>query len=204
MDKSKSERTLERFQDVFLQLLQERAYEAIALKEVAERAGTSRMTLYRHYPDKEALLHDTLERLVADIQADTHSPFVAASADIPTILQDNLTTFFKFIADRRVLFRHLFAGSACGFVQRRLRRTTVGATIMFLEKTGMLSNIGLPLDVIANYLAGAQIALAIWWVESDSRHSPELLAESVLQMGRVGLLGLTKDNFPYDVWEGKP
>jgi len=36
----------------------------------------------------------------------------------------------------------------------------------------------IPFNVLANYLAGAQIALVQWWLEKRQPHSPENLAQT--------------------------
>jgi len=50
-----------------LELFAERGYEATATAQVAERAGVSEMTLFRHFPTKEALLlTDPFDPLMAE------------------------------------------------------------------------------------------------------------------------------------------
>lgn len=49
-------RTHEALRRAALTLFAERGYESTATAEIAERAGVSEMTLFRHFPTKEALL----------------------------------------------------------------------------------------------------------------------------------------------------
>ena len=41
-----------------LELLEERPFDQLTIREITARAGTGYATFFRHYPDKEALLHD--------------------------------------------------------------------------------------------------------------------------------------------------
>jgi hypothetical protein len=45
----------------------------------------------------------------------------------------------------------------------------------------------IPLDVLANYLAGAQIALVQWWLEKRQSHTPEILAQSFHRLQRAAI-----------------
>ncbi len=44
-----------------------------------------------------------------------------------------------------------------------------------------------PLDVLANYLAGAQIALVHWWLEQRRPQTPEALARTVHRSQRAAI-----------------
>ena len=41
-----------------LQLLTERSFDQVTIREITKAAGIGYATFFRHYPDKEALLHD--------------------------------------------------------------------------------------------------------------------------------------------------
>lgn len=61
------ERTHEALKQSALELFSELGYDAAATAQIAERAGVSEMTLFRHFPTKEALLlADPFDPLMAD------------------------------------------------------------------------------------------------------------------------------------------
>lgn len=61
------ERTHEALRQAALDLFAERGYDAVATARIAERAGVSEMTLFRHFPSKEALLlADPFDPLMAE------------------------------------------------------------------------------------------------------------------------------------------
>jgi hypothetical protein len=45
----------------------------------------------------------------------------------------------------------------------------------------------IPFDVLANYLAGAQIALVQWWLEKRRSHPPENLAQAFHRLQRAAI-----------------
>lgn len=50
--------------DVALELFSTRGYEQTSLREIAERVGLSKASLYYHYPSKQALLLDLIQPLL--------------------------------------------------------------------------------------------------------------------------------------------
>lgn len=51
-------RTKTKIKEVFRQLVRESTFAKVKVADIIERAGVSRMTFYRHYPDKYALLEE--------------------------------------------------------------------------------------------------------------------------------------------------
>ncbi len=45
----------------------------------------------------------------------------------------------------------------------------------------------IPFDVLANYLAGAQIALMQWWLQKRQPHTPEKLAQTFHRLQRAAI-----------------
>jgi len=65
-----------RLRDAALELFRERGYDATTAAEIAERAGVTERTFFRHFPDKrealfdgEATFHAALTRTIADAPA---------------------------------------------------------------------------------------------------------------------------------------
>lgn len=58
----------------------------------------------------------------------------------------------------------------------------------------------MPFDLLATYLAGAQIALVHWWLEKRQPHTPETMAQSFHRLQRTAIcdaFGLVGDESVY-------
>ncbi|MGC5617733.1 TetR/AcrR family transcriptional regulator, partial [Georgenia sp. Z1491] len=67
MNMGRWERTHEALRQAALELFVQRGYDATGTAQVAERAGVSEMTLFRHFPTKESLVvADSFDPLMAD------------------------------------------------------------------------------------------------------------------------------------------
>src|SRR6201995_4770433 len=75
--------TKERLVQAALDLFTEQGYDATTVNEIAERAGVSKMTFFRHFPDKREVLFAAGQEIHGRILADA----VAAAPDPATPLQ---------------------------------------------------------------------------------------------------------------------
>jgi AcrR family transcriptional regulator len=58
----RSQRPRQALGDAFVELLMERGYEGISIKDVLDRANVGRSTFYSHYADKDELFAGQLDR----------------------------------------------------------------------------------------------------------------------------------------------
>lgn len=98
--KAQADLTRSRIQEAAASLLDERgAPEGITFKAVAERAGVTEMTVYRHFPKREDLLHGLWQHLNASMGQGLGMP---ESADALLAQHDTLFTGFDRIAPQIV------------------------------------------------------------------------------------------------------
>ena len=60
---SQAQRTRDLILDALTELLSEHPSDQVSTREIAERAGVSQPTVYRHYPDRQALLEGLADRV---------------------------------------------------------------------------------------------------------------------------------------------
>ncbi|HEX4255041.1 MAG TPA: helix-turn-helix domain-containing protein [Streptosporangiaceae bacterium] len=75
--------TKERLVQAALDLFAEQGYDATTVNEIAERAGVTKMTFFRHFPDKREVLFAAGQEVHSQILADA----IAAAPDPATPLQ---------------------------------------------------------------------------------------------------------------------
>ncbi len=62
-------RTRKRLQEALFALARERGLDDVSVSDIAEHAGVNRSTFYQHYSDKETVLADALDALLAQAGA---------------------------------------------------------------------------------------------------------------------------------------
>lgn len=156
-------RTRRALAEALIALMQERPYEAVTIREIAARADIGYATFFRHYPDKDALLGDTLEVAIDAIVA-LLTP--ALAGDDPNAIGAAL---FRYARDNAALCRVLLGGRATALLLAR-----------FGARGGAPSDPpapppppGIPAAIAAHHRITASLSLLQWWLDAGMPYPPE-------------------------------
>lgn len=163
-----------------LELLEEKSFDQLTVREISARAGTGYATFFRHYPGKEALL--------ADVAADEIAMLLKLV--IPIFIDGNrhgsAVVLGNFINAHRKLWSALLTGGAASVLryefirQAREHPATTGRST---------AGIWLPADLVTAYGTGSTIDLLAWWLEHDEAFTPEELANIIDRLIVTPLFG---------------
>ena len=132
-----------------LELFAERGYETTTVIEIAERAGLTKSTFFRHFPDKREVLFggDTMTRLLADGIADAPAgatPLEAIGHALDAVGKQAFTPALREFSARR---RAVIAASP-----ELQERETLKGLALIIAMTGALKERGVP-DLTAQVAA---------------------------------------------------
>jgi AcrR family transcriptional regulator len=167
-------RTKKSLEDALIALTLEKEYDEITIQEITDRADVGYRTFFRHYADKDDLLKDVLSTTMMELRELMTPPK-------PEILTDPNFKAADF-KDGVVLFRHVQEHCDLYRVLLRSERTFVESVIAFAIQ-GMEVNLGslidpdISIEIIANHMVWATLALVRWWLDSDMPYSPEVMGE---------------------------
>jgi AcrR family transcriptional regulator len=179
-------RTQELLQQALVGLLGERRYEAITIQEIADRANVGCTTFYLHYPSKDDLFIRCHEAIVGQFRFGPHHPLSREELLAPDAPAATIAAY-RHLAEVRTLVYRLFQGKDGAVLLRRLRDGRAREIAANLRRVFPDANSAIPLEMLANYLAGAQIALMHWWLEQHQSHSPEVLAQTFHRLQRAAV-----------------
>jgi AcrR family transcriptional regulator len=176
------QRTRARLQRALIDLISERPYDAITIQEIVDRADVGRTTFYAHFQDKEALFLSCHESILGGFHH-PHSKDQLLATEPPP----GMPEAYRHLAEARTLFDPIFQGREVLIILRQIRDSSARQILTILETafSGMASKV--PLDMLANYLAGAQLALVQWWLENRQPYSPEELARTFHTLQRAAI-----------------
>jgi AcrR family transcriptional regulator len=148
-----------------LELLEEKPFDQLTIREISQRAGTGYATFFRHYPTKEALLSDVASDKIADL----------LKRSIP-ILHDSTSyestqALCRHVAEHRNLWAALLTGGAAGIVREEFIRQAR----QLPRELGEVKS-WLPSDLGVVYGTGGTIDLLAWWLAQEDDYSPEQIA----------------------------
>lgn len=149
-----------------LELIEEKSFDQLTIREITARAGTGYATFFRHYPTKESLLGDVASEEIAGLLAMT-TPILydADSAQSTRVL-------CRYVADHRSLWSALLTGGAAGIVRDEFIRQARVLASEFGEMEDWL-----PADLGVVYGTGATFDLLAWWLSHDEDLPPEKIAD---------------------------
>ena len=165
----RSQRTRQALGDAFVELLMERGYDAISVKDVIERANVGRSTFYSHYADKDELFVGQLDRLMELLGQHIPQEHTEGNPFFPSL------GLFQHIKQQQKLYRILAWGSGVDVLTKHLQKSMTEKIEQRLLQAGQVYEI--PTPIIANFLAGSFLSLVKWWLDNKLAYSPEKMDE---------------------------
>jgi len=180
------QRTRERLQKALIELISERGYDAITIQDIVDRANVGRTTFYLHYRSKDDLFMSCHEAIVSEFRIGPLHPLSREELLSPEA-PPGMTSAYRHLEDARALLYPIFQGKDSLLILRRIRDWSAQEIEANLRAAFAEADSAIPFDVLANYLAGAQIALVQWWLEKRQPHTPENLAQTFHRLQRAAI-----------------
>ena len=166
-------RTRSLIQQAFSELLAEKGFGAITVQNITERAEINRATFYAHYPDKFALLEETLRQA---FRAELEKRTLSACHYSEDNLRALIVTVCEFIARSN---EHCKAGEQhfYSLVENQVRKQIQELIGLWLTQRGVAD-----VRTSATAAAWAIYGLAEQWSRQKNRPPAEELAGQVLPL----------------------
>ncbi len=142
----------------------EKGYEDVTIRDITERADIGYATFFRHYRDKDALLMDVLDVVLAELLTLLQLPAPdAGQAGVGTLV-------FHYVQEHSEVCRVLL--SSRGSTQLVQRMIETGTHSVLSQHTPLEGSL-VPVEIAAYHLVASSIALIQWWLEHDMPYPPE-------------------------------
>ncbi|HET6821545.1 MAG TPA: TetR/AcrR family transcriptional regulator [Anaerolineales bacterium] len=169
------QRTRELLQKALIELISERGYDAISIQDIVDRANVGRTTFYLHYNSKDELFISCHEAIVGKFRIGPLHP-LSREELLSLEAPPGMTSAYRHLEEARALLYSVFQGKDSLLILRRIRDWSA-RDIEANLRSAFPEESAIPLDVLALYLAGAQIGLVQWWLEKRQSHTLEELAQ---------------------------
>jgi AcrR family transcriptional regulator len=178
------QRTRELLQKTLIELISERGYDAITIQDIVDRANVGRTTFYLHYRSKDELFMSCHKAIVSEF----HSLHPCSREELLSPkAPPGMTSAYRHLLDARALLYPIFQGKDGPLILRRIRDRSAQEIKASLGAAFAEGDSTIAFDVLANYLAGAQITLVQWWLEKRQPHTPENLAQTFHRLQRAAI-----------------
>ncbi len=180
------QRTRELLQKALIELISERVYDAITIQEIVDRANVGRTTFYLHYSSKDELFMGCHETIVSGFHFGSFHP-LSREALLSPEAPPGMVSAYRHLEDAQALSYLIFQGKDSLLILRRIRDRSAQEIEANLRAVFAEADSTVPFDMLANYLAGAQLALVQWWLEKRRPHTPENLAQTFHRLQHAAL-----------------
>jgi len=188
----RKQRTRRMLREALVSLILERGYEAVTIQDITERADLRRATFYLHYKDKDELLmtmlQETMDALIREIEPMLRGDVLAGKTQV-----EPFRVTFQHVAENANLYRIILGGQGGGMVAQRIR-AYLAALILNNLRAAPAGSLAIPADVIANHLAGAEMGLIAWWLESGQPYPADAMAQMAHRLILRGVLDVVEVN----------
>jgi AcrR family transcriptional regulator len=180
------QRTRELLQKALIELIGERGYDAITIQDIVDRANIGRTTFYLHYNSKDELFMSCHESIVSKFHIGLLHPLFRDELLSPEVPPE-MTSAYKHLEEGRALLYPIFQGKDSQLILRQIRDRSAREIETNLRSVFAESDSTVPLDILANYLAGAQIAVMQWWLEKRRPHTADRLSLTIHRLQRAAI-----------------
>ena len=175
-------RTKESIRDALVELIDEKGFEAITVKDITTRAKINRGTFYAHYQDKFDLMTKCEEEIMLEMSriAKQNFPGVIAALETnsPTVTPFPFAvSIFEYLNENSGFMKAVLGPKGDLSFQTRLKdfiwKTMFGNNPDALFKE---ENLLVPGQYLASYVASAHIGVIQQWLDSGRKESPQEMA----------------------------
>ena len=163
------------FRTALIELMQEKPFHKITIKEICEQADLNRTTFYLHYTDQTALLNEIITLMEEDMAKCISSPGGRDNT------QKRLEQYLKYVKDNASIYYTLMSSDDNGGARTRIIRDILG------DIKSSLPKLGGPKEnrYIYRFIIDGSISMILTWINSGFDLSIEELARLIFNLGDI-------------------
>lgn len=180
------QRTKSDLYNALFDLLKERKYEQISVKDIVNAAGYSRGVFYTHYKQKDDLLDEVIDYLFREAKkaqrtSYKHSKFI----DIKDLVNEPvfILTHFK---EYGTYYQLLLKGNIKGPFSIQLTNTIIEAYLADFEMEQSEQDLAIN-NMLNRYYAYGLMGLIIEWIMADFPTEPQVFSDELVKVFKYSL-----------------
>lgn len=138
----------------------EKGYDVVTIRDITERADVGYATFFRHYHDKDELLEDVLDVVLAEML----ELLLPANGTDPAAMG---TLIFRYVGEHSEVCRVL-----TGSMPLTRKLISLGTQSVRGDTLPQTASV-VPPEIAAHHIVASSVALIQWWLEHDMPYSPE-------------------------------
>ncbi|MBQ4900899.1 TetR/AcrR family transcriptional regulator [Paenibacillus sp. Marseille-P2973] len=182
MSQEKTDKRISRstaaLRQALLDLMADKAFHAISVKEIVEKAGYNRGTFYAHYESKEMLLDDVFSKLIDELKQSFRAPYEEVEMFRIDELPANSVKIFDHFYRSSSVYTILFKSEVLPLFKEKISASLMQIAAEDLDYTHDSIN----REFLLIYSMNALLGLVFHWIESGFQYSPDYMQDQLVRM----------------------
>jgi AcrR family transcriptional regulator len=166
-----------------MQLIREVGYDAITVQDILDRAIVGRATFYAHYQSKEDLFLAHHSEFSSNLGLGRWTPEQLLSVDPP----ESLIRLLEQASENRALYHVIVQSRDGNRIWKGLKAVVSSNLAHSLSLAYGDVTPRIPLDVLTEYMASAQLALLGWWMEQRTPYTAQQIGTMIHRLQRAAI-----------------
>lgn len=189
MPSQRQNRTKAHLKSAMIELIKEKGFHEVTVKDIVEVAAYNRSTFYVHYQDKMELADDLLVSMLLELEASVGKPYVTGRIVYTAELNASHFNIITFIYKHRNFFELIniddtLPGLHLGFPQSILKIYKKH----FIFKT--INDIPVNMDYFTRYTAFGFYGLLYNWIHSGFKESQAEFTQKVIDLSKTHIYSI--------------
>lgn len=168
-------KTQESLKNAVIELMSEKKFDEITIRDIADTANVNRGTIYLHYQDKYDLLDKLIEAHFNELE---NMDKWACEMN----WTDALVPYFEYFEENFLFFSTMLAsqenkGAPSSFRSRLLASFMEGFKGEIDRESDR--NMELSEDVMLQYAGTAYVGIIEWWIRNDMPYTPQAMSQQI-------------------------
>ncbi|RIX60024.1 TetR/AcrR family transcriptional regulator [Paenibacillus nanensis] len=182
-------RTKRMIRDALTELMEEKGFDGITVKDLTERADINRGTFYIHYKDKYDLLEQSEAEMITAIISLAESGIINIAASYKKspaqwVLLPFIEKLFELLQENAAFMRVVLGPKGDPLFQKKLKDVIRQKALQVLTTFG--GDLMVPAEYLTAYISSAHLGVIQDWLENGMLTSPKEMAYNLAQMTLLG------------------
>ncbi len=151
----------------FIRLVEERGYARVSVKDICDRAEINRNTFYLHYTDKDALMSQVVNNLLAEQAIPIAQVASHLSTASPAQVEEIVSNILSLLSEEIAFYRIMFTDPAMQSYVQQLYHTAVA--LVTARSKRQISPVAL------SYLVYGFIGVITEWLNRPSQDTSDIV-----------------------------
>lgn len=181
-------RTKRLIRDTLTELIEEKGFEGVTVRDLTERAKINRGTFYLHYRDKYDLLEQSEDEIIKGIVQLVHeiSPIEAVAYTSQNEPFPIIQKLFEYFQENANFMKVILGPKGDPAFQVKLRELITETFLNKMAKEINSEEMMVPVEFLTTYVSAAHVGVIQHWLETGMEKSPR---EMTLILAKMTLLG---------------